>query len=88
MVGLTLAAINFLRIFLTYPGRPVGVAATVAIATIGAVVLAKTIGGLLPVIATKFHADPAMMAGPLITTICDAVTLILYFNIAKVILKI
>ncbi len=45
--------------------------------------VAKILGGILPIVAKIFKLDPALMAGPLITTIADAITLIAYFNIAK-----
>ena len=46
-------------------------------------VIAKTVGGVLPMAAKLIHADPAIMAAPLITTIVDALSLILYFGIAQ-----
>ena len=52
------------------------------------VLLSQLIGGLLPVVAEKLKIDPAVMASPLITTIVDTTTLLIYFNIAKGILKI
>jgi magnesium transporter len=48
--------------------------------------MAKTVGSALPIIAKRLKIDPAIMAAPLITTIVDAVSLIIYFSIAKVIL--
>ena len=52
------------------------------------VLLSQLIGGVLPVLAQKLKIDPAVMASPLITTIVDTTTLLVYFNIAKTILKI
>ena len=52
------------------------------------VILAKTIGCILPMLAKKLHLDPAIMAAPLITTIVDACSLMIYFKIACVLLKI
>ncbi|MEG0179015.1 MAG: magnesium transporter, partial [Oscillospiraceae bacterium] len=49
---------------------------------------AKTVGGILPIFAKLCHADPAIMAAPLITTIVDAFSLIIYFSIAKALLPI
>ena len=46
------------------------------------VLLAKTIGGVLPIVARSLRIDPAIMAAPLITTIVDAVSLVVYFSIA------
>ncbi|NLL24492.1 MAG: magnesium transporter, partial [Spirochaetales bacterium] len=50
--------------------------------------MAKTIGGILPMIAKAVHLDPAIMAAPLITTIVDAFSLFLYFTIAQKLLNI
>ena len=49
---------------------------------------AKAVGSLLPMIAEKIGVDPAVMASPLISTITDAVSLLIYFSIAKVFLHI
>ena len=87
LVGLALSAVNYVRIFLTYPNSGI-VALTVALALFGTVVLAKTIGGVLPMLAKFFHADPAIMAAPLITTIVDAVSLVVYFSIAQALLPV
>ena len=58
------------------------------IALIFTVLLSQLIGVLLPVIAEKFKIDPAVMASPLITTIVDTTTLLIYFNVAKMVLHI
>ena len=50
------------------------------------VLLAKTVGGVLPMAAKLVHADPAIMAAPLITTIVDAISLVVYFKIASALL--
>ena len=52
------------------------------------VVIAKIIGATLPILAKKLKFDPAVMASPFITTIVDAVSLLVYFQIAKLILGI
>ena len=52
------------------------------------VIVAKFVGCTLPILAKKIKLDPAVMASPFITTIVDAVSLLLYFNIAKLILHI
>ena len=62
------------------------VSLTVSLTVIIAVILAKIFGGTLPLIAKKLKLDPAIMAGPLITTIVDALTLLVYFGIASAIL--
>ena len=87
MVGAVLSAVNFVRLIITYPGNEM-IALTVALALFVTVLLAKTVGGVLPMAAKLFHADPAIMAAPLITTIVDAISLIVYFNIATALLPI
>ena len=87
LVGVVLSAVNYVRLIITYPGHEV-VALTVALTMFFTVVIAKTIGGVLPLIAKAFHADPAIMAAPLITTIVDALSLIIYFTIATHLLSI
>ena len=69
-----------------YPGNEL-IALTVAFALLATVVVAKTIGGILPIIAKAVKADPAIMAAPLITTIVDACSLVIYFNVAERLLK-
>lgn len=87
LVGVVLSAVNFIRLAITYPGNEM-VAFTVAIAMFATVMMAKTIGGILPMAAKLLHADPAIMAAPLITTIVDAFSLIIYFNVAQMLLPI
>ena len=82
IVGVILAFANLLRLY--YIERTgILIALTVSISLFVTVVLSKVVGGLLPIVAKKFKADPAIMAGPLITTIVDAVTLTIYFTIAS-----
>lgn len=64
------------------------VSMTVCISLFFTVVLAKVVGGILPIVAKKLRLDPAIMASPLITTIVDAVALLIYFGIAKILLGI
>ncbi len=87
LVGVALSAVNYIRLILTYPGSEM-VALTVAFALLVTVVIAKTIGGVLPMAAKFLHADPAIMAAPLITTIVDAVSLVVYFSIAQSLLPV
>lgn len=86
LVGVVLSAVNYVRLIITYPGNKM-VALTVALALFVTVLLAKTVGGVLPMVAKLLHADPAIMAAPLITTIVDAISLVVYFNIASSLLK-
>ena len=82
LVGVALAGVNYIRLILTYPGQEM-VALTVSISVLLTVILAKAVGGVLPILAKICHFDPAIMASPLITTIVDAFALVIYFNIAK-----
>jgi len=86
MVGLILAAVNFLRLSIQYPGQEM-VALTVSGAMLTTVILAKSIGSMLPMAAKKLGLDPALMASPLISTIVDAVSLIVYFSLAQKLLS-
>ena len=85
LVGAALSTVNYVRLILTYPGQT-ATALTVAAALFVTVLLAKTVGGVLPMAAKFFKADPAIMAAPLITTIVDAISLVVYFNIASALL--
>ncbi|HWP52333.1 MAG TPA: magnesium transporter [Clostridia bacterium] len=80
VVGVIIAAVNYLRIALMY--HDTGVAAVVSVTIFFAVVAAKIVGCTLPMIATKLKLDPALMASPMITTIVDAMSLLVYFNVA------
>ena len=86
IVAVVLAAINFLRI-ITLTKTPLNVAMTVSVTLIFVVIISKIIGAFLPVIAKTFKMDPAIMAGPLITTILDALTLTIYFRFATMFLS-
>lgn len=85
LVGVGLAVVNFVRLKITYPDTGL-VPLVVSLALIASVMIAKTVGGVLPMLAKAIKVDPALMAAPLITTIVDALALIMYFNIAKALL--
>ena len=87
LVGVILSAVNFVRLIITYPGNEM-IALTVTLALLVTVLLAKTVGGVLPMVAKLCRADPAIMAAPLITTIVDAISLVVYFQIASALLPI
>lgn len=87
LVGVTLASVNFLRIII-FDKTSVYVALTVCISLFFTVILAKVVGGMLPIAAKKLKMDPAIMASPLITTIVDAFALFIYFTTAKILLGI
>ncbi|MDR1067463.1 MAG: magnesium transporter [Clostridiales bacterium] len=90
VAGAALAVVNFGRMVLLtvingakYADYTMGVMITVSVTLMLSIVLAKLIGGLLPIVAKFARLDPAIMAGPLITTIIDAISLIIYFTIAN-----
>ena len=83
----TLVIANFLKLlFLDQVGVPI--ALVVCLTLFAVVLVANVVGSTLPMLAKKIGFDPAVMASPFITTIVDAVALIIYFNIAKVLLGI
>ena len=94
LCGLTLAVVNFVkmllldRMLLGNASVTVLVAATVSLSIVFVVMFAKLVGSLLPIGAEKIGLDPAVMANPLITTLTDAVSLLIYIFIAKLILHI
>lgn len=84
--GLALAIVNFLKLMIF---NDIGwkIALVVSVTMIAAVVFAKVVGSILPVIAKKIGFDPAVMSSPFISTIVDAVTLLIYFFIASSLLN-
>ena len=80
IVGAVLAVTNGIRIMIQYQNA--GLAFVIALSLIGTVVIAKLIGCMLPLFASKVHLDPAIMASPLITTLVDIFSILIYFNIA------
>ncbi|APH17549.1 magnesium transporter [Clostridium botulinum] len=87
VVGIALSVVNFFRVYFIEKVSFM-VSMTVCISLFFTVVLAKVVGGILPIVAKKLRLDPAIMASPLITTIVDAVALLIYFGIAKILLGI
>lgn len=81
IVGIILSTVNFLRlVFLSKIDFTI--ALVVSITLVATVIIAKIIGGGLPILAKKIKLDPAIMAGPLITTVVDTIALLVYFSIA------
>ena len=87
LCGLTLAAVNFVKlIFLSKV--TVTVAAVICLTLVFTVFVAKIVGCTLPILAKRVGGDPAVMASPFLTTIVDALSLVIYFEIAGVLLHI
>ena len=94
LCGLSLALVNFVEMLLV-DGMllhndcvTVAVSATVSLSVLAIVMFAKVVGSMLPIAAEKLGLDPAVMANPLISTVTDAVSLLIYIYVAKLILHI
>ena len=86
LVGVTLGIVNGARIALQY--HDLSLALVIAITLMFTACIAKSLGCLLPIGAKALKLDPAYMASPMITTIVDACSLAIYFNIALVLMNI
>ena len=92
--GLSLAAVNFIKMLLLdgmllkNDSVTLAVAATVSISIMFIVMFAKVVGSMLPILAERIGVDPAVMANPLISTVTDAVSLLIYIYAAKLVLHI
>ena len=84
VVSVLLAVVNGIRIYIMY-GQNITLAIALGITMMAVVVMAKCIGCTLPLLAKKLGLDPAIMAAPLITTILDTCTILVYFNIVTAI---
>ncbi len=92
LCGIVLSAVNFIRVLVMkyyFSGgeyafdTAFSIAFTVSLALLITVIVAKSIGCLLPIAAKKIGFDPAIMASPLITTVVDCFSLLVYFNVAQ-----
>ena len=94
LCGVSLAAVNFVkmllvdRLLMNNPDVTVTVALTVSLAIVLTVMFAKVVGSSLPILAEKIGVDPAVVATPLITTISDAVSLLIYLEIARLLIHV
>lgn len=80
--GVVMFIVNYLRVIFTMPTVSSGVALVSSASVFVAIVVAKLVGGLTPLVAKLFHLDPAVLASPLIATVCDALSLSVYFALA------
>ena len=87
LCGLTLSVCNFVRLMI-FDHVSVQVALVVCLTLMMAVIVAKVVGSTLPMVAKKIGLDPAVMASPFITTIVDAISLLIYFRVAELVLGI
>lgn len=86
IVSIVLAIVNGIRIFIQYGDIQMSV--IISLSLVAVVVISKFIGCTLPLIAEHIHLDPALMAAPLISTIVDICSTLLYFKIATIVLHI
>ena len=87
ILGVILALVNFLRIWFFTPYDKT-VAFIVSLAMFFTIIIAKSIGCTLPLLAKAIHLDPALMASPIITTLVDAASLTVLFTFASTIMKV
>ena len=89
IVGIALAAVNFLRVLLLYhsSANKIQLAITTSSALMFTVCLAQSLGCMLPMLAKACKLDPAIMASPLITTIVDALSVTVFFAIAVLVFQ-
>lgn len=91
LCGATLAAANFIKLMIfDLNGNPNAfmIALVVSLTLLGTIMMSKIVGSSLPLLASKIGFDPAVMANPLISTVCDSLSLLIYFGIATTILNI
>lgn len=80
LCGVVLCAVNFARIYIQY--ADIGVATVVSLTLMITVCVSKSLGCVLPILAKKLKLDPAIMASPMITTLTDACSMLVFFNLA------
>lgn len=86
IISTVLAIINGLRIYFMYQHNA-ALSLAVAVSIVATVLMSKLIGAALPMLAKKCRLDPAIMAAPLLATIVDLCSIVLYFNIASAFLN-
>ena len=90
LCGVTLAAANFVKLLLfdlNGQENAFMIALVISLTLVGTIIMAKLVGSSLPLLASKVGFDPAVMANPLISTVCDSLSLLIYFGVAKLILQ-
>jgi len=93
LLGLILGSIGFLRISIwqrfsdMYGQHWIGIAISVALALLGVVMWGTTVGSMLPFILRRLGLDPATSSAPFVATLVDVSGLIIYFNVAYLLLK-
>lgn len=80
--GTVIFIANMVRVLVFMPSTDISVHIVVSMTLFLMMIISKVVGGLLPLLAKKFNQDPAAMAAPLITTIVDALAMLIYFSLA------
>ena len=80
VVGIALAIVNTIRIMIQYQNLQLAI--VLSITLIATVIVSKVIGCTLPLLAKRLKLDPAIMAAPLITTVVDVCSILVYFQVA------
>ena len=86
ILGAILFAVNILRILIFMPKISMTIAILISATIYIIVTIANLIGGILPLLASTLKQDPASMSGPILTTVCDAISLTIYFSLASLFL--
>ena len=87
LCGAALCVVNTIRLMISFP-HETAITIVVSLSLFLIVIIAKFVGSLLPMLAKLIRVDPAIMASPLISTIMDSVSMLLYFNIARAVLHV
>lgn len=90
LCGLTLAVANFIKLMLfdlRGHDNAFTIALVVSLTLVGTIIMAKIVGSSLPLLSSKIGLDPAVMANPLISTVCDSLSLLIYFGVASMLLN-
>lgn len=90
LCGVTLAVANFIKLMLfDLRGHDNAfiIALVVSLTLVGTIIMAKIVGSSLPLLSSKIGLDPAVMANPLISTVCDSLSLLIYFGVASMLLN-
>ena len=86
LLGVTLALFAFVRVMILNAQAGTGVALAVSFAVLGIVLVANILGAMLPIAFWKLKIDPALTSSPFLATLMDATGLLIYFNVAKLVL--
>lgn len=84
VLGLILAIVGFMRVYFAGDGVALGI--VIAVTLIGIVTMGCTVGSMLPILLKRFKLDPATSSAPFIASLVDVLGILIYFNVAKILL--